>query len=115
MEVYISDHKNYTSVLVSICPRTRSSAIGPHTQIVPELGKPLKSADRPVSMGRTTTAAQRNPSRTLRTQDQGAAWVQESSRFHLHLELNLCHRATYTHTARGELVSQACLHTCEHR
>ena len=27
----------------------------------------------------------------------------------------MCHRATYTNTARRELVSQECLHTCEHR
>ena len=36
--------------------------------------KPPRSAGRTVSAERTTTATQRNLPRTLRTQDQGAAW-----------------------------------------
>jgi hypothetical protein len=87
-----------------------SSATGLHTQI-----KPPRSADRPMSTGRTTTAAQRNLPRTLRTQELRSCVGQESSSFCLHLELILCHRATYTNTTRRELVSQECLHTCEHR
>jgi hypothetical protein len=71
--------------------------------------------DRPVSAGRTTIAAQRNPPWTLRTQEPRGGLGLELSYLHLRPELILCHRATYTNNVRRELVSQECLHTCKHR
>ena len=67
-----------------------------YTQMVLGGSEPPRSVDRPVSAGRTTTATQRNP------QDTGTKGLC----LHLHPELILCHRATYTNTARRELVSQ---------
>jgi hypothetical protein len=84
-------------------------------QIVPGGNKPPKMPGTPVSAGRTTTAAQRNTLRTLRTQELRSCLGQEPSGLRLHPELIVYHRATYTNTARRELVSQECLHTCEHR
>jgi hypothetical protein len=43
--------------------------------------EPPRSVDRPVSTGRTTTAAQRNLSRTLRTQEKRNCLGQEGSIF----------------------------------
>jgi hypothetical protein len=66
-----------------------------------------------VSAGRTTTAAQRNPPGTLRTQESRGCLAQEPSSLHLCPELILCHRDTYIiNTVRRELVSQECLHIC---
>ena len=93
----------------------RSSATRLHTQIVPGGNKPPRSVDRTVSASRTTTAAQGNLPRTLRTEEPRGYLGRESSSLHLCPELILCQRATYTNTARRELVSQECLHTCEHR
>lgn len=47
------------SLLVFVSACSRSSATGPHTQIAPGGNNTLGSVDRPVSEGRTTTAAQR--------------------------------------------------------
>jgi hypothetical protein len=65
--------------------------------------------------GRITTAAQKNPYGTLRTQEPRGSMGQETSGLHLRPELILCHRAMYTNTARRKLISQEYLHTCEHR
>ena len=53
----------------------------------------IRNADRPASAGRTTTAAQRNPLRTLRTQEPRGSLGQEPSSFCLHLQQILCHSA----------------------
>ena len=65
----------------------------------------------PVSTGKTITSAQRDLPGVLRTQELRSSLGQEPSGLRLHPELILCHRATYTNTARRELVSQECLHT----
>jgi hypothetical protein len=95
--------------------RHRSSIWGLHTQIVPGGSKHPRSADKSVSTGTTTTAAQRNLPRTLTTQEPRCCLRKESSGLCLCPELILCHRATYTNTSRRELKSQDYLHTCKHR
>jgi len=50
---------------------------------------------RPVSAGRTTTAAQSNPPGTLRTQELRGCLKQDSSSLLLCPELIMYHRATY--------------------
>jgi hypothetical protein len=50
-------------------------------------------------------SSQRDPPRTIRTQEPRSGLEQEPSSFDESLELILCNRATYTNT-RGELVSQ---------
>jgi hypothetical protein len=47
---------------------------GLHTQIEPGRSRPPRGVDRPVSAGRATTAAQRNPPGTLRTQKPRDGW-----------------------------------------
>jgi hypothetical protein len=64
-------------------------------KIVPGLSEPPRSVDRTMSAGKTTTAAQRNPPRSLRTQDPRGCLGQESSILGLRPELILCHKATY--------------------
>jgi hypothetical protein len=96
-------------------PGARSFATGLHSQIALGESEPPRSADSPVRTSRTTSAAQRNLSGTLRTQELRTCLGQESSSFYLFPELILYHRTTYTNTTRRELVSQECLHTCEHR
>ena len=54
---------------VSVSDYSRSSATGLHTQIALRESEPPRSANRPVSAGRTTNAAQRNPPGTLNTQE----------------------------------------------
>jgi hypothetical protein len=42
--------------------------------------------------------------------------LREEKSFHfLYPELILCHSTPYLNTARREMVSQECIHTCEHR
>jgi hypothetical protein len=58
-----------------------SSATALHTQITPGGRERPRSKDRPVNTGRTTTDAQRNLPRNLRTQEPRDALGQESASF----------------------------------
>jgi hypothetical protein len=71
-----------------------NQATGLHTQIALGRSMPLRSQDRPMNACRTTTAAQRNLLRTLRTLELRGSLGQESSSLHLQPELILYHRAT---------------------
>lgn len=107
--------KSGTGLPVSVSTYSRASATGLHIQIVPGGRETPRSANRTVSAGRTTTAAQRHLPGTLRTQEPRDCLGQESSGLHLYPELMLCHRAAYTNTTRRKLFSQDCIKTCEHR
>ena len=67
--ILILHFKSYVILLVSIFACSRCSATGLNTQIVSGGSKPPRSVDRTVNAGRITTAAQRNPPRTLRIQE----------------------------------------------
>ena len=84
------------------------------TQTGPRESKPPRRADKLVSTEKNTTAAQRNPPGTLRTQEPSNSLGKVSSCFRLHLDLTLCHRSTYTDTTRRELASQESQHTCQY-
>ncbi|EDK97394.1 mCG144818, partial [Mus musculus] len=66
---------------LSIPVSVSQSATMLHTQIAPGGSEPPNSAGRPVRARRTTTATQRNPPRTLRTQELRGCLGQESSGF----------------------------------
>jgi hypothetical protein len=72
------------------------------------------SADKPLSTGKTTTSAQRDPPRALKTQEPRSCLGQDPSGFGLPKEHILCHSAPYANTIGRELVSQECQHTYEH-
>jgi hypothetical protein len=59
------------------------------TQIVLRDSWPPRSADKPVSTGKTTTAAQRDPPGTLRTQELEEQPGKEPSGFSLHPRTDL--------------------------
>ena len=90
------DFKNKTSF--RICIRSWSCATVLQTQNPPGENWSPRNADKPVSIVKTTTSAQRNLSGALRTQ--------ELSGFQLFLELILCHSAPYSGFSWRELVLQ---------
>jgi hypothetical protein len=73
--------------------------------------KPPRSADRPLSAGKTTSAAQKNPRGTLRTQEPRAGLGQESSSLHLLPELILCHTELHAQIPAGDGCSSRSAHT----
>jgi hypothetical protein len=86
----------------------------PHTQIPPGESWSPRSADTPVSTGRTTSALS-DPSRIHRAQDPRSSLGQDLSGFHLPLEQTLCHSSPYPDPSRREQVSQEYWHMWENR
>lgn len=72
------------------------------------IDKSPRSADSPVSTGKTTTSVPRDPPRALKIQERRSRLGQDLSGFHLHLELSLCHRSSYQNPTWRELVTQEC-------
>jgi hypothetical protein len=93
---------------VFVCSQSRSCATTLHTQILLADSRSPRSADKPVSTGKTTISAQRGPFGTLRTQEPRSSLGQDPSGFICTLELTLHHSTLYPNTAWRELVSQEC-------
>jgi hypothetical protein len=67
-----------------VCARSWSCATALHDQTpLGESGSP-RNADKPVSTSKTTTSAQRDPPRIIRTQEPRNIWGQDPSSFYLH-------------------------------
>ena len=103
----IADRLTYTYKMNHLA-WSPSSATGLHAQIVLGESKHPRGADRPVSAGKTTSAAQRNLPRTLRTQEPRGSLGLEPSGFCLKLEPFFCYKAPYTNRAEREQASQGC-------
>jgi hypothetical protein len=72
-----------------------------HTQILPGETWPPRSVDSPVSIGKTTTSAQRNQSRALRAQEPRSTLRQDPSGFYLYWEL-ICATVLHIQIPLGE-------------
>ena len=101
------------SLLISLCSRSWSCAIVLHTQIRPGESWSPRSADTPVSTGKTITSDQiPGPSGVL--PEPSGPRIQGTSGDRILLvsvcnpELTLCHSSPYPNSSQRELVSQAC-------
>ncbi|XP_052024756.1 uncharacterized protein LOC127673186 [Apodemus sylvaticus] len=69
------------------------------------------SSDKPVSRGKNTTSAQRDPDRALSSQELSSSLGHDPFILCLHPELILCHSAPHPNSVWRELISQKFHHT----
>lgn len=89
-------------LLVYICTQSWTRASTFYTQIL--MGESWFSrSGTPMSTGKTTNSAPKNPSGNIKTQELSSCLGQNPSGFHLPQKMNLCHISPYPNPTGKEL------------